>query len=158
MGGTLNLREKMEPSLLTEVRKDWISRCDQVEKRKASEKEIDRANKNIIKKLTECLEQRSYLKNALLYVRDTHVTLVKGYSLWDKNQKAKLYFTLEANLPPLQILFASDKSVKEFPKLVENTARLLDRLVRTQFKNHKVQQTVGRPFHIYLDTQTKYSF
>lgn len=155
---TINLRAKIDPSILTEIRKDWDSRCSQVDKRKASEKEIDRANKNIIKKLTEALKEKSYLKNAVMYIRDTYVTLVKGYCLEDKDSKVEFYFTMETNLPPLVTLLATDTSAKSIPSRVERAARILDRLVKTGFSNHKVKKTAGYPFKIYLDTQTKYSF
>lgn len=155
--GTVNLRAKIDPSVFSELRTSWNNRCTQVEARKASEKEIDKANKDIIKKMTESLKDRVYLKNAKLRIRDTDVLLEKFYSIRDLRTNGLSYFSVCTLLPSMAMLFRDDKSSKDIPKIIERKARTLDRLTKRAMKHHGVCETVTL-FQIILETQTKYSF
>lgn len=153
----LNLRSKMDPSVFTEVRKAWTDRCSQVETRKATEKSIDKANKEIIKKLSDTLKNRVYLKNAKLHIRDADILLEKFYSIRDLRTNSLSYFSICTTLPPLSQLLATDKAAKDIPKTIENRARRLDRLTKRAMKNHGIVE-IATNLLIVLETQTKYSF
>jgi hypothetical protein len=155
--GTLNLRSKIDLSAFTELRQLWTNRCLQVEKRKASEKEIDKANKTVIKTIVDQLQDRSYLINCLMCIKDDGVYLEKRYDVINTKTNAISYFSITMKLQQLMYLLYDDKVAKELPKLIERKTRSMDRLVKTQFKNHTVRK-VSAPFVIQLDTSTKYSF
>lgn len=155
---TLNLRSKMDNSLFTELHQQWVDRCTKVKERKESEKTIDKANKDIVRKLSEYLGNKSWLKGSILRIRDNEVILVKGFEIETKDGIPWKYFTIETSLACLDNMLSTEKSAKKIPSTIEQNSRIIDRIVRRQFKNHKIKESTNLQFNIYLETSTKYSF
>lgn len=155
--GIINLRAKVDPSVFTEIRTVWDKRCTQVDVRKNYEKEIDKANKEIFSKISIALKDRTYLKNVKLRIRDTEILMEKCYSIRNTRDNSLRYFSVSTTLPSMIQLFDCDKNAKNFPKLIEKNARILDKLAKRSMKNHGISEMVNL-FQIILETSTKYSF
>jgi hypothetical protein len=152
----MNLRTKIEPNEILDIRKIYLARRDKVTERDKNSKEIQVDNDTLSKEIIKLFANKSHMNNVRMIIKDNIIELAKQY-LISKGSTPKISFDISVKVPSLASSLRTVQKAKEFPQLIEKNVRILNKLIKTNFSNNTISQ-IQHPFMITIDTKTRYSF
>ena len=135
----MNLRSKQEAEDVDLLRNEYLARNKLIENRLDNTEEIENSNERIIKLLGKILFNNKRMNGTVVTIKDTCIKSTISFSFAKKGKESEGgMFEISTMYPKLKEHITSKNTLKHLVKSIQQDVRLLRKMIRKDFKNHKI--------------------